>query len=659
MPPFFVPPGIPSVEYDKNPIKIIVPFYNAAAYIERSMLSALTQKYENFKIIFIDDASTDGSWEKLPHDDPRAICIRNETNVTALPNIHRAIMEYCDPNDIVVLLDGDDWLPNNKVLKYINEYYCQNDCWIMYGQATWSTGQKGCASEYTKEEFDHLRMAPFRVSHIRTFRTWLYHKIKEQDPEFSCMKDKSGNWYRMTYDVAIMFPIMEMAGFDKIKYNDKPLYIYNFENPRSDHRVNQQLQWDIHKEIANKIPFKKIESMLKENIFKNYKNKYFVETGSHNGDGIQKAIEAGFENIISIELSDKYFDRCVQRFKDNKNVTIIKGDSALVLNDVIKDINCSITFWLDGHYSCGDTACGAYRIPLIQELEQIKKHKIKNHTILIDDMRCWKEPNEVHGFYEKDIFDKIKEFDTKYNFSFVDGSEKDDILVCKPKYKIGLLVIATGKYDKFVPPLLKSMKEHFLKNQDVTMFVFSDKEIPTQDGLKVIQQEHEGWPNATLKRYHIFSKNKDILSQMDYLFYCDADMLFTADVGDEVLGDLVATIHPGFFDQGRNSYTYEGRKESTAYIALNEGKKYYAGGFNGGTSSKFLEMSEQIKNNVDIDFSNNIIAIWHDESHLNRYLVNNEPTVALSPSYCYPESWNIPFEKRLLALDKNHSEIRQ
>lgn len=227
------------------------------------------------------------------------------------------------------------------------------------------------------------------------------------------------------------------------------------------------------------------------------------------------------------------------------------------------------------------------------------------------------------------------------------------------KKKIGILVIATGKYDQFIPALFKSMKKHFLKNHDVTMFVFSDKEIPKKEGLIHIFQEHEGWPNATLKRYHIFSKHKDILSQMDYLYYCDADMLFVADVGDEVLGDLVATIHPGFFDRGRDSYTYEGREESTAYIGPTEGCRYYAGGFNGGISNKFLEMAEQIKNNVDTDFSNNIIAIWHDESHLNKYFMEHKPTIELSPSYCYPESWNIPFEKRLLALDKNHNEIRK
>lgn len=225
------------------------------------------------------------------------------------------------------------------------------------------------------------------------------------------------------------------------------------------------------------------------------------------------------------------------------------------------------------------------------------------------------------------------------------------------KKKIGLLVISTGKYDVFIPNLFKSMKKYFLKNHEVTMIVFSDKDMPKKEGLSHIFQEHEGWPNATLKRYHIFDKHKEVLSEYDYLFYCDADMLFVSEVGDEIIGDLVCTIHPGFFNGTRG--TYETNNNSTAFVSDMEVSKYYAGGFNGGNSNNFLKMASFIKNNIDIDLEKKIIAVWHDESHLNRYLIDNKPNIELSPSYCYPEKWNIPFKKKLLALDKNHEEIRK
>jgi hypothetical protein len=163
--------------------------------------------------------------------------------------------------------------------------------------------------------------------------------------------------------------------------------------------------------------------------FSKYLNGIFIETGSFVGDGIQQALNAGFKKVISIELSDKYFEISKNRFLNNPNVEIIKGDSFKVLPDIIGNINEPITFWLDGHHSCGDTALGEYWAPLMQELEVINQHSIKNHTIMIDDMRCWQEPNQVHGFHKKDIFDKLKEINSDYKFNYEDGSEKKDILV--------------------------------------------------------------------------------------------------------------------------------------------------------------------------------------------------------------------------------------
>lgn len=242
-------------------IKIITPFYNPGDFLDNCVSSIITQKYDNYKVIFTDDCSTDNSWNKLPHDSNKAICIKTETRRTALENIHNSIMNHCESEDIVVLLDGDDWFPNKNTLSYINEFYQKNDCWIMYGQSQWTDGRRGFAASYTEEEFNDIRGTQFKVSHLRTFKAGLYKKIVDQDPDFSCLKDDFGDFYKMTYDVAIMFPILEMAGYEKTKFNDTILYIYNRNNPISDDRVNQALQTNIHMEINKKKKFKKIESL--------------------------------------------------------------------------------------------------------------------------------------------------------------------------------------------------------------------------------------------------------------------------------------------------------------------------------------------------------------------------------------------------------------
>jgi hypothetical protein len=163
--------------------------------------------------------------------------------------------------------------------------------------------------------------------------------------------------------------------------------------------------------------------------FKRHRNQIFIETGSYLGDGIQQALEAGFSEIISIELSDKYYEHTKKRFEFNPRIEIVKGDSFKVLPKLLAEINKRITFWLDGHYSCDDTALGEHWSPLIQELDVIKSHKIKNHTIMIDDMRCWELPNKVHGFFKEDIYRKLREINPEYKFELLSGHVEDDILV--------------------------------------------------------------------------------------------------------------------------------------------------------------------------------------------------------------------------------------
>jgi histo-blood group ABO system transferase len=227
--------------------------------------------------------------------------------------------------------------------------------------------------------------------------------------------------------------------------------------------------------------------------------------------------------------------------------------------------------------------------------------------------------------------------------------------------KIGLLIIATNKYTQFLQPLIESADNFFLKEMDVTYFVFTNKQIDISSHRNIVKIniKHKEWPWMTLGRYKIFSDNYEELSKMDYLFYSDVDMKFVDHVGEEILGDKVGTIHPGFYYNPYSSnIALEKRPESLAYLPANTIKNYYAGGFNGGSCLEFLKMASTISNNIDIDLNNNIIAEWHDESHMNRYFYENPPTIELPPSYCYPESWSLPFEKRLLALDKNHNEIR-
>jgi histo-blood group ABO system transferase len=221
---------------------------------------------------------------------------------------------------------------------------------------------------------------------------------------------------------------------------------------------------------------------------------------------------------------------------------------------------------------------------------------------------------------------------------------------------VGLLVMATGKYIQFIPPLIESAEKYFCQGHNVTYFVFTDSEMPPEDHIVWIHQDRLGWPFDTMMRFHAYAAQKELLNSQDYLFCLDADMLFIDSVSEEIFGERVATQHPGFVHQ-RGSY--ETNPASKACIRDDEGEQYFAGGFYGGTSEEVMKIAQTNADNIDDDLSRGLIAVWHDESHLNRYFIDHKPTKILTPSYCYPESWNLPYVKRLLALDKNHTEIRE
>jgi len=175
-----------------------------------------------------------------------------------------------------------------------------------------------------------------------------------------------------------------------------------------------------------------VYSIAQSHVFKKYPNNHFVESGSLIGKGIHQAMRAGYRNIYSIELSPYFFEKCKKKFRRCPHVKLFLGDSGKILKDVIKDIHEPITFWLDGHYSGGITAKGDSSTPILQELEAIKNHPIKTHTILIDDARHF-------GRYEFDyitldqIKKKILEINPKYHFSYEDGYIANDILVAEVK----------------------------------------------------------------------------------------------------------------------------------------------------------------------------------------------------------------------------------
>ena len=226
---------------------ILTTLYNAEKYVDQCLSSIMGQTFTDFKCYITDDLSTDNSVslvKELIKDDKRFILIENKKKMYQPGNYDQVIRNNPDisDNEICIEVDGDDWLPNANVLTQINDIYENQNVWITNGSFRYSNGQMGFSSRQKITE--NLRNEQMTCSHLRTWRTFLWRAIKEED-----LKDETGEYWKVTGDLAFMFPMLEMAGDEHYFFINYVTYIYNEENPLNDHKVNMPMVSD----IANRI----------------------------------------------------------------------------------------------------------------------------------------------------------------------------------------------------------------------------------------------------------------------------------------------------------------------------------------------------------------------------------------------------------------------
>lgn len=234
------------------------------------------------------------------------------------------------------------------------------------------------------------------------------------------------------------------------------------------------------------------------------------------------------------------------------------------------------------------------------------------------------------------------------------------------KTKIAILYIALGRYSVFWKDFYVSSEKYFLTNPDFekTYFVFTDSDtIDFEENKNVvkIEQENLKFPYATMMRFKMFLTQENELEHSDYIFFFNANMEFKAPVGVEILPSpkndgLVMGMFPPLYDKPNTEWTYERNPKSTSYIPYGVGKYYVQGGINGGCAKEYLELCRYCNNALSKDLEQNIIPIWHDESIINKYILDKNPLI-IPCNYYYPEEWNLPefsSDIKILLRDKTN-----
>nr|XP_046239329.1 N-acetyllactosaminide alpha-1,3-galactosyltransferase-like isoform X2 [Scatophagus argus] len=261
----------------------------------------------------------------------------------------------------------------------------------------------------------------------------------------------------------------------------------------------------------------------------------------------------------------------------------------------------------------------------------------------------WKTPIIWEGMFDPDLYDQMHKRE---------GSS------------VALTVFAVGRYlDAYLMTFLNSSEKHFMLGLPVTYYVFTDMpekmphiKLAPRRSLKVFKVErHSRWQDVSMMRMKTISEviESDIRHHCTHVFCFDVDQVFTGRFGSEALGDSVALLHAYYYHLPKCLYTYDHNPKSKAY--MERGDFYYHAAVFGGSWKSVKALTEACYQSIMEDKENNVEALWHDESHLNKYLWLHKPSRVLSPEYCWDTSIGYRSDirvARLLWAPKHYDTLR-
>jgi glycosyltransferase involved in cell wall biosynthesis len=319
----------------QNKFRIITPSYNNEEWVEYNLASILNQTYTNYKVTYIDDASTDSTYEKVKEivgELPNWNVIKNSENKGATYNYFHNLNDYVeDPNEIIVHLDGDDWLYDETVLEKLNNFYNEKDCWMTYGGfIVWNGLDAESTLPYPQStehsDFVHkhklYRQDHWRASHLRTYRAFLVQAINL--PDLQTLED--GKYYWHAGDLAIQYPCMEMCPKDKIQVVDFFDCVYNHSkaNQVRTHERESKDNTKYEIEIRNRKKYKENlsgEKLPQINVLGNFREK--------------NSIPGTFS--YTYNLSDGEFD--ITLIEDTEILKYVKGDIKVNRGLIVADVH--------------------------------------------------------------------------------------------------------------------------------------------------------------------------------------------------------------------------------------------------------------------------------------------------------------------------------
>jgi glycosyltransferase involved in cell wall biosynthesis len=243
-------------------LKIIINCGPCEAYIGKCLDSVRSQSYTHWEAYVTIDPYGDKTFEeahKARGRDQRIFITRNSRPRYSMTNLVCAVeRSAAQPEDIIVVLDGDDWFAVDQALAIIVDTYARSHCWMTYG--SWVSNAPACPGKWPAypEGTTDFRGTTWLATAVRTWKKWLWERIDDAD-----LRDEHGQYFRVTEDLAAMFPMLEMSGTRRARHIPEVLMLYNRENPHSCSTTKfDELLWNA-RYIRSKRPYQPIADTVR------------------------------------------------------------------------------------------------------------------------------------------------------------------------------------------------------------------------------------------------------------------------------------------------------------------------------------------------------------------------------------------------------------
>lgn len=227
--------------------------------------------------------------------------------------------------------------------------------------------------------------------------------------------------------------------------------------------------------------------------------------------------------------------------------------------------------------------------------------------------------------------------------------------------KIAIVYIATGRYICFWEEFYKTAEKFLFKNHSKTYFLITDAQEPlftNEKNVKKFFYPKMSWPHSALNKYEAILTARKELQEMDYVYYFNGNMIFVDEVGDEIIPEkegLAICEWANYYNaENSDEFPYDKNPECWAYI--DKGKHYFMGGLHGGRADLYIQMCEELDKYTKEDVKKGIIAQCHDESYINKYMLNKTPLV-ITPNYAMPQNWKadgLKAKNKAVIVKKHH-----